>query len=999
MSNRRALIPLACALLLAGCEQQVSVRAQLESIPVASASTITIPGNVAWVDTGDDFQAGENFSVTAFGAINPGRKATLAGVGDVGPEGTYFYDDRALDEVFPLPATQLGPAPCYGLIGRIGEGAPFFVGRNISLPAESSGRLYLGINDFDHDGNTGRFDARVERLAHPQPLRYEERFANSPAPRSEPVKDARVIVFYLDGLRPDVIQEMASMEHIPTIRKLFIDGGVWLGDTFTGFPSDTITSNGTMWTGCFSDRHGLKGQVRFSRRTLYSESYLETLGPNRSSRLLKPQGPDKWLQSAQAAAYNVTHGENTGDRWRMAQVSDIPPLYEHLRDNNSDWATGILPMMTEVPPMLWTRSLIRTMPYFRAQESWNYIDDANTHFALKYLIAKDQPVTVIWLPETDSVSHKKSRGQFGVTRRTIALADRLIEKIVRALETRGMLESTYFMLVSDHGHHGGREAHLTHFDLAHELFHRPREVDSQGRWVDGGLGLSVRQHRSWNRHPEDTSREFVFIDGDSDGAARVFLPKGHYRSNEWFGTSSPAELLQYRIDEKRAPINLPEVIVAANGRDGQGRWQKPIDLVLMRLSESSILVTTYDRGQAVIDRRMTVNSDWLYRYRVVSNVRPLPDGTVAFDVIPRPRVDPLELRQFLPPDFTELFLDEQEWLRRTAKSKYPDSIVALTRHMLWQPNLKYREDEFAPDLVVTARPNWYFSDRGSPGTMHGYPLDDSMRAAWFVSGPNIRRGGRLLEPTRLADLTPTILHLVGAEPEDFRFDGRIVREILEPDVVYRSRERVVPLYWHDVDLQAWRAIPYEPAAPYEYLPWSMNRPDSPFDLNNIAYNLISIGDISVWRLFDDVISPLSDGKEYVIGNIEKVEQSVWKVSQAGGEATTALDFSGMALSDYSQTSIGNLQRIDRAVDWAQKRSLNLDRKVARHWGAEQTPPAQLMHGTIDAAQDIFWGGYRFVQRVAIQVLDERILNGVENTVDRSVNRFRTVPAERRVGEQ
>ena len=996
MTPRRVYIPIFCALvglLFSGCEQDVSVRAQIESIPTAANEIIEVPGNSVWVDTGHDFLIGESLSITAFGTVNAGAKTTLSAGGDVGPEGTYFYDDRALEEAFPLPSTRLGPAPCYGLIGRIGDGKPFFVGQKLSVSAENSGRLYLGINDYDLSDNTGRFDVHVEKLSTPQPLRFENQLSREPESVSAPVKNARVVVFYMDGLRPDVIREMAAMEHIPTIKNLFIDGGTWLGDTFTGFPSDTITSNGTMWTGCFSDRHGLKCQVRFSRRTLYSESYLETLGPNRSSRLLKPQGVDKWLQTAQSAAYDLTQGEKTGERWRMSQVSDIPPLFQHLRDNNSDWATGILPMMTEVPPMLWTRSLIRNMPYFKTQEAWNYIDDANTHFALKYLIAQDRPVTIIWLPETDSVSHKKSRGQFGVTRRTIALADKLIEKVVRSLEVQGLLDSTYFMLVSDHGHHGGRDSHLTHYDIANELFHRPREVDSEGRWIDGGLGMSVRQHRFWNRHPEDSSREFVFIDGDSDGAARVFLPKGHFRSNEWYGTSTAAELLQYRIDDNVPPVNLPETIAATRGLDGQGRWRNPIDLVLMRLSESSILITTNDRGQAVIDRRMTVDSDWVYRYRVVENVRPTSTGEVEFDVVAHPTNDPLELLSFLPPNFSERFLNERDWLRVTAASKYPDSIVALTRHMLWQPNLKYREDEFAPDLVVTARPNWYFSHKGSPGTMHGYPLEDSMRATWFVSGPNIRRGTRLREPSRLADLTPTILHLVGADTGDYKFDGRVVQEILEPEVAYYPQANTYPLYWQDLDLQAWSEIPYQPAASYEHLPWTMNRPDSPFDVSNIAYNLISIGDISVWRIFDDVLSPLTDGKEYVIGTIEETEQSVWRINEAGGEATTAIDLSGMALSDYSQTSIGNLKRVDRAIDWVQKRSLNIDRKVADRWGYEQTPPAELVHGSIDLVQNVIWGGYRFVQRVAIQVLDEKLVNGLENSVDRSVNHFNAVPAE------
>ncbi len=149
-----------------------------------------------------------------------------------------------------------------------------------------------------------------------------------------------MIVFYIDGLRPDVVREMAAMGHLPHIRSLFLEGGCWLNNTFTAFPSDTITSNGTMWTGCFSDRHGLKGQVRFSRRTLHSESYLEPLGPNRSANLLAPQGLDKVVQNTKAKTAGLFHGEEAETQYLMSTSSGVPPIFAHLRNNGGDWATG-----------------------------------------------------------------------------------------------------------------------------------------------------------------------------------------------------------------------------------------------------------------------------------------------------------------------------------------------------------------------------------------------------------------------------------------------------------------------------------------------------------------------------------------------------------------------------------------------------------------------------------------------------------------------------------
>ncbi len=281
-------------------------------------------------------------------------------------------------------------------------------------------------------------------------------------------------------------------------------------------------------------------------------------------------------------------------------------------------------MMTEMPPILWSRSLVREMPYFHMQEAWNYIDDANAHYARWHLIDHEKPVTIIWLPETDSVSHKKSRGQFGLTRRTIARADQLIGQVVKQVRDRNRLCRTYFLLVSDHGHHGGRDSHLSQFDLANQFFFHPRELSRDGQWVGGGLGLSVRQHRSWNQHVEDTGREFVFIDGDSDGAARLFLPRGHYHSRDWQAAYRPADLLAYRIAPHLPPVNLVNSLVAVKAVHGSGCEEHPIDLVLMRLDDCSILISTSDRGQAVIDRHYRDDGKWWYRYTVVENVGPRP---------------------------------------------------------------------------------------------------------------------------------------------------------------------------------------------------------------------------------------------------------------------------------------------------------------------------------------------------------------------------------------
>ena len=960
---------------------------------------VTIPADEQWVDTHVDVQAGDALTISAGGQIVPGSPQECLCSGEdhlIGPQGTYLYAEQIAGKPFPLPTGERGPAPGYCLIGRIGDGPPFYIGAERSWSAEEPGRLYLGINDYNVHDNTGEFHAQIEKTSVVRPVSVEQ-VVTSETNHGAPKKGCSVVVFYVDGLRPDVVREMAAMGHLPNIRKRFIENGTWMSRCFTAFPSDTITSNGTMWTGCFSDRHGLKGQVRFSRHELASESYLDKLGPNRSSRLLAPSGVDSIYHYTKSKALEWTVGEEASRQWLRTNETGIPPLYQHLRQEGSDWATGILPIMTEFPPPLWSRSMTRSMPYLQAQNAWQYVDDANAHYASQYLLSRRAPVTVIWLPETDSCSHKQSRGQFGSSRRTIAQADLLLGRIVEQLESRGELENTYLILVSDHGHHGGKEGHLNRFDIADEIFHRPRQITSGGRWLGGGLGLSVRQHRFVNRHPGDEDNQFVFVDGDSDGVCRIFLPKDGYTSGNWEAPNTPARLLKYPIAEHLPPVNLVQWILQTTAVDGNGRETLPVDMVLMKLDDQSILITTADRGAAVISRKQNDSQQWVYRYRVVDGILPAQDGSITYNEVEFPRRDPLGLLRVVPPRLLEYYHSERTWLWMTASSRYPDSVVTLTRHMLWQDNLKPREAEFAPDLVVTARDNWYFGQKSSPGTMHGYPLADSMRASFFVSGPNVRRGARVESPCRLADLTPTILNLAGFEVGRKKFDGTPVSDFL----IAKETEELPqqPILWADVDLHSWSPVNYQPLPDYVDLPISINHPESGYDLNNVVYNAISLPEVNLFRLLDDVISPLSPKNDLITAAVFDVDGKV-RHNRARwiADSSQVLDVPSLAIGDYSLTSTGNLNRMDKTIDWFQHRGEELDRYVAKQVGRERTPGNVTLHRRIDDGQFLFWEAYRLIQRLVVQFVDETLVNGLENQTDRAINSFRKVPAETTVEE-
>lgn len=1002
-SGRRALLlmSLIATTALAGCVGDPGTPANVvrASMPdsESAAAGVTVPAHQVWTETDYQVRRGATITIAARGEIitsDPAR-ANPGAPSEVGPEGTFLFSDDAVDREFPLPAGGRGPAPCFCLIARVEDGEPFFVGRGRSFKADRDGRLFLGVNDYDVSDNAGQFQVSVDLTGAVRPV-LQERVIDGRAPAGRPDGDSSVVVFYLDGLRPDVVREMVALGHLPHIREHFLEGGAWLSSTFTAFPSDTITSNGTMWTGCFSDRHGIKGQVNFSRRRLSSESFLDPFGPQRSARWLSPQGVDKVVQRSQAAAVGLLQGPEGREAWLEVRGSSVPPLYEVLQEQGENWAVGVLPVMTEVPPPLWSRSLTRQMPYFQTHRAWEYMDEANADYAVKNLLGRREKVTVIWMPETDTCSHKQCRGQFGMTRRTIARADELLGTVIDELSAQGRLESTYLMLVSDHGHIGGQDTHLSHFDLASDFFFRPRRVNSHGEWTGGGLGLSVRMHRYENRHPEDSFREFVFIDGDSDGAARIFLPRGHYRSKDWSGVNRPGDLLQYRLGDDREAIDLPRSLASIRAMHSSGALAMPIDLVLLKLTDRSLLITTADRGEAVIERRRGANGAWEYRYVVATNVRPDENGGVAYEEAASASSDPLGLTSRSSLSFLAAFHDERTWLEITAETEYPDAVVALARHLLWDEALGGCEAEYGSDLVVTAREGWYFGTEGSPGSMHGYPLRDAARATWFVTGPNVRRNARITAPARLADLTPTILEMVGLWDRTMSssqaFDGEPIRDLYETDA-----EPIValrPVYWDEVDLRAWRALPYQELSRSELLPRSINRPGHVLDLNNLAYGLATIPDMSVFRIMDDVVSPLSGGRQPVTAMVERTEAFFRRrPGQVVAQGARVPDVTGVALADYSFTSQGNLQRVDRAIDWMQDCSELVDDHLATPLQRPSLPLTRPLNQGVDAAQYTFWELYRFGQRVVIKLVDETMLNGIEHGADRALNSFRRIPNE------
>jgi hypothetical protein len=113
-----------------------------------------------WVDSGVTVSAGQSFTIQAFGLMNPCSDTYPNGADfcifytPEGAEGVVPYENEF--GIFPGPGL-----PFMALLGRIGEGEPFYVGAGGTFTAEESGKLWFTPNDNLRTDNQGAYSVLV----------------------------------------------------------------------------------------------------------------------------------------------------------------------------------------------------------------------------------------------------------------------------------------------------------------------------------------------------------------------------------------------------------------------------------------------------------------------------------------------------------------------------------------------------------------------------------------------------------------------------------------------------------------------------------------------------------------------------------------------------------------------------------------------------------------------------------------------------------------------
>jgi len=114
-----------------------------------AADEVRVEADQPWTGTGLDVRAGDLVAFRASGLINFGVGASAI----AGPDG---------NDTERSPANSVSAMPVGGLIGRVGNSAPFPIGSNtqpIRMPA--TGALMLGVNDNNLGDNSGFFTVAI----------------------------------------------------------------------------------------------------------------------------------------------------------------------------------------------------------------------------------------------------------------------------------------------------------------------------------------------------------------------------------------------------------------------------------------------------------------------------------------------------------------------------------------------------------------------------------------------------------------------------------------------------------------------------------------------------------------------------------------------------------------------------------------------------------------------------------------------------------------------
>ena len=252
-------------------------------------------------------------------------------------------------------------------------------------------------------------------------------------------KARHVIVIVWDAMRPDFVTE----ENAPTLARL-VREGVWFENHHAVYLSSTEVNGTAIATGAYPEHDGIIANREYRPGIDASKPvHTELVFPVRKGDDLSHQHYVRVPTTAEIL-------QNKGKRTLIAGAKGVALL--HDRSLRPASATSIdLFAGQSVPPGIAEIITAKYGSFPKSEEAMPTRNDWTTDALIDPLWKEGVPeFTMLWLNEPDASQHQHGPGS------TQALAaikniDDNLAKILRALESKGVLHQTDILLVSDHG--------------------------------------------------------------------------------------------------------------------------------------------------------------------------------------------------------------------------------------------------------------------------------------------------------------------------------------------------------------------------------------------------------------------------------------------------------------------------------------------------------------------------------------------------------------------
>lgn len=448
------------------------------------------------------------------------------------------------------------------------------------------------------------------------------------------------VIFLVDGMPPRLVEQGCREGWLPNIKQRFHDSGARVRHATTTVPSITYAAIASILTGVSPPEHGVIGNRWFDPQQALFRNYAtikhyRDVNKDLAAPLIYEHLHPATSASIQAAhhrgvTHNIANWAGSGARWFFHDYTSVDKL--------------------------------------TATSLWLVAHWANRHDRWPTLLT-------CYMPGADSVGHEHgpSSPQFHAALRH---ADYQIGRICDWLAEQSLLDTTYLVLLSDHG--------MVDVDQHIDLMHLVR--DAWGRNATDRMlqdGPAAQRHRYFDR--------FDTVVNHQDGRRGSL----HFRSAAGWDTPPTPELVAEILTAP--PIearlwNIPGVELAA--------YLAPNDEVVLRSQRGAARILTRDGPAGA-------------QYAYI----PAPDDVLGY-------LDDPDLAAFV----TAGYHSSRDWLHASAAHMFPDLVPHLA------PLLHLRR---AGQVVLFTQPGYSFVvECGGHGSIHR----DERLMTFMLAGPGIEPG-------------------------------------------------------------------------------------------------------------------------------------------------------------------------------------------------------------------------------------------------------------------